>query len=190
MSCWVTRYWSAVRRPKRWRFSAFLDEAETANSTGWLLRENPIIIPLLRHAHERKMRRAYVEHVLGLLGAPIDAVEASGGEALSGRELEVLRILAEGLGNREIAERIFVSEATVKTVSVNLKLDARTRTKLSRGPEPMRCDVRDVSEISGSHPKRLRLRGRPSASVNHHYRKTSRPSRPRIQKLTGVPSSR
>jgi LuxR family maltose regulon positive regulatory protein len=112
-------------------FGPFLDEAETANSTGWLLRENPVIIPLLRHAHERKMRRAYVERVLELLGAPIDALKASGGEPLSGRELEVLRILAEGLGNREIAERIFVSEATVKTHVQRIlrKLDAGSRTQ-------------------------------------------------------------
>jgi len=112
-------------------FCPYFHEAETANSTGWLTRENPVIIPLLRHAHERKIRRAYVEHVLELLGAPIDAVEASGGEALSGRELEVLRILAEGLGNREIAERIFVSEATVKTHVQRIlrKLDASSRTQ-------------------------------------------------------------
>jgi DNA-binding CsgD family transcriptional regulator len=112
-------------------FGPYLEEAETVNSTGWLTRENPVIIPLLRHAHERKIRRAYVEQVLELLGAPIDAVEASGREALSGRELEVLRILAEGLGNREIAERIFVSEATVKThvQRIMRKLDADSRTQ-------------------------------------------------------------
>jgi ATP/maltotriose-dependent transcriptional regulator MalT len=112
-------------------FGPYLEEAEIANSTGWLTRENPIIIPLLRHAHERKMRRPYVEHVLERMGVPIDAVEASGGEALSGRELEVLRILAEGLGNREIAERIFVSEATVKTHVQRIlrKLDAGSRTQ-------------------------------------------------------------
>jgi DNA-binding NarL/FixJ family response regulator len=34
---------------------------------------------------------------------------------LSPREAEVLRLIAQGLNNREIAERLFVTEATVKT---------------------------------------------------------------------------
>jgi len=47
------------------------------------------------------------------------------------RELEILTLIAEGLSNREIAERIFVSENTVKTHSSRLfeKLNARRRTQ-------------------------------------------------------------
>ena len=45
------------------------------------------------------------------------AVPASDGlsEGLTGREVEVVRALAEGLSNAEIAARFFLSEATVKT---------------------------------------------------------------------------
>jgi ATP/maltotriose-dependent transcriptional regulator MalT len=112
-------------------FGPYLAETDAGNLAGYLLRENPIVIPLLRLAHEKNMHRAHCERVLELLGAPLDAVEASGGEALSDRELEVLRVMAEGLGNRDIAERLFVSEATVKThvQRVMRKLDAASRTQ-------------------------------------------------------------
>ncbi len=47
------------------------------------------------------------------------------------RELEILQLIAEGLSNREIAEKLFVSENTVKTHSSRLfdKLGARRRTQ-------------------------------------------------------------
>ena len=47
------------------------------------------------------------------------------------RELEILEQIAAGLSNREIAERLYVSENTVKThtTSVFAKLNARRRTQ-------------------------------------------------------------
>jgi ATP/maltotriose-dependent transcriptional regulator MalT len=47
------------------------------------------------------------------------------------RELEILELIASGLSNREIADKIFVSENTVKTHSSRLfdKLGARRRTQ-------------------------------------------------------------
>ncbi len=47
------------------------------------------------------------------------------------RELEILGLIAAGLSNREIAEKLFVSENTVKTHSSRLfdKLGAKRRTQ-------------------------------------------------------------
>ncbi|HJU76119.1 MAG TPA: response regulator transcription factor [Gemmatimonadaceae bacterium] len=47
------------------------------------------------------------------------------------RELEILEAMAAGLSNREIAERLFVSENTVKTHAARLfdKLTAKRRTQ-------------------------------------------------------------
>lgn len=50
---------------------------------------------------------------------------------LSKREYEVLKEVALGLSNQEIAEKLFVSESTVKTHVSNLfvKLNAKRRTQ-------------------------------------------------------------
>ena len=52
-------------------------------------------------------------------------------EPLSERELEVLQLIAEGLTNREIASRLFVSLNTVKAHTRNIygKLDVHSRTQ-------------------------------------------------------------
>jgi len=53
------------------------------------------------------------------------------GESLTPREHEILRLVSEGLGNREIARRLSISEHTVKfhVSSVLAKLDAGSRTE-------------------------------------------------------------
>jgi len=52
-------------------------------------------------------------------------------ESLSERELEVLRLVADGLSNRAIAEQLFITVGTAKTHTINIyrKLDVRSRTQ-------------------------------------------------------------
>jgi len=59
---------------------------------------------------------------------------------ISKREYEVLELIAQGLSNQEIAEKLFVSLNTVKTHSSNLfmKLEARRRTEAIRRAKELR----------------------------------------------------
>jgi DNA-binding NarL/FixJ family response regulator len=59
-----------------------------------------------------------------------ELAENSGKEALSGREIEVLRLIAAGNANKEIAARLSVGEDTVKRHVTNMlaKLEANDRT--------------------------------------------------------------
>lgn len=56
---------------------------------------------------------------------------ASRGGTLTARELEVLKLVAEGLPNREIGERLFIAHKTVSVHVSNIlaKLEASTRTQ-------------------------------------------------------------
>ncbi|HNQ07360.1 MAG TPA: response regulator transcription factor [Tetrasphaera sp.] len=62
--------------------------------------------------------------------ARVVATQRSAPRALSERELDVLQLIALGLTNREVARRLFVSEATVKTHLAHVydKLGAPSRT--------------------------------------------------------------
>jgi DNA-binding NarL/FixJ family response regulator len=69
--------------------------------------------------------------------APADDADddaLTGAESLTARELDVLRLLAEGLPNKAIAARLGISDQTVKfhVASIGGKLGARNRTDAVR----------------------------------------------------------
>jgi ATP/maltotriose-dependent transcriptional regulator MalT len=59
---------------------------------------------------------------------------------ISKRELEILKLIDEGLSNQQIAEKLFVSEHTVKKHVSNLffKLDVQRRTEAVKKAKNMR----------------------------------------------------
>jgi DNA-binding CsgD family transcriptional regulator len=84
-----------------------------------------------RHLRRRRSRRHYREYPQGPRPASNRRTPAEL-EELTEREREVLALIAAGLNNREIAERLIISPATAKThVSrILLKLEARDRAQL------------------------------------------------------------
>jgi len=88
------------------------------------LDEGAALVPLLHSA--RRASPAVVSSLLAVLDRPAKR------SAISAREQEVLELVAEGLSNREIAERLVVAPNTVKAHVRHLgtKLGASSRTQL------------------------------------------------------------
>ncbi|MFB4316475.1 response regulator [Actinomadura sp. 21ATH] len=97
-----------------------------AGATGYLLKDAPRddLFDAVRAAAEGRtvLSPAIASRLVSRVREP-----RSG--SLSGRELEVLRLVSRGTGNREIATELFISEATVKThlTHIYAKLDVNDR---------------------------------------------------------------
>jgi LuxR family maltose regulon positive regulatory protein len=115
-----------------------LHDALTLGSQGGYLRtfvdEEENLATLLRHASARITHRDYVKAILAEIGnsavvAPLTPFDMP--DALSEREVEVLRLVAAGLSNRDIGQQLFISEKTVKTHLSNImgKLGVVNRTQ-------------------------------------------------------------
>jgi len=77
-------------------------------------------------------QRVVVKEVVVLAGEPFVPDDSKRDElGITRRELEILALVAQGMSNREIAGRLFVSENTVKTHCSRAfdKLGARRRTQ-------------------------------------------------------------
>ena len=115
--------------------SALAAAMELAEPEGFIqdfLDEGAPMIRLLDEAIRRKVKPAFAHQLLNRFspGRPaeksIDLVEP-----LSERELEVLKLVAEGLSNQEIASRLYLSLRTIKFHTSNIygKLGVKSRTE-------------------------------------------------------------
>ena len=102
---------------------AFLDEGPAI----------PQMLPKVRSAAPAFVDRVLAASAVGQKDAATPAVTSQAvlAEPLSERELEVLGLVIEGLSNREIANRLFITVGTVKTHVHNIlgKLGVRRRTE-------------------------------------------------------------
>jgi LuxR family maltose regulon positive regulatory protein len=100
------------------------------------LLEGPQILPVLRLAARQDGFQR--EHAIAVLAATGEVVSPSvprpapARSILSNRERDVVRLVANGLSNKAIADTLFISEETVKTHLRRIfeKLDASSRTQV------------------------------------------------------------
>jgi DNA-binding NarL/FixJ family response regulator len=107
---------------------AQLTEALDAGARGFVLKEAPLG-DLVRAIEVVAGGETYVDPVLA--GLLVSASTNDKLPALTQREREVLRLLADGLPNEEIGRRLYISAETVRTHVRKAmdKLDADTRTQ-------------------------------------------------------------
>jgi DNA-binding NarL/FixJ family response regulator len=84
----------------------------------------------LGDAPRAKEHRDAAEAVTRSLGVVVPAHRSPGDGVLTPREVEVLGLVALGAGNREVAEALSISEATVRRhlANIYLRLGVTTRT--------------------------------------------------------------
>jgi DNA-binding NarL/FixJ family response regulator len=116
----------------------YIVDALRAGASGFLLKDAPTqdVVDAVRSvaAGDAVLSPAVTRQLLDQVGRRLPAPVSRSPEALSAltdREREVLRMLAAGLSNAELAEALFLSEATVKTHVSNLlgKLGLRDRVQ-------------------------------------------------------------
>jgi DNA-binding NarL/FixJ family response regulator len=111
-----------------------ISECLSAGAAGYLLKDMTSAelvkaIGLIRRG-ESILPRAFMQKWIRQMNR-VPHVSAEPWVALTDRELEVLQYLLEGLSNKELAQRLFLSETTVKNhlSSIFAKLGVRDRTQ-------------------------------------------------------------
>jgi NarL family two-component system response regulator LiaR len=109
--------------------------AVKAGALGYLLKDSTPeqLLEAIRQVHrgEPSLEPAIARKVLQELSHPGGAAGKQTSEPLTEREMEVLRLIAQGMSNKEIAAKIFVAEWTVRSHVSNIlgKLHLASRTQ-------------------------------------------------------------
>ena len=113
----------------------YVREAFAAGASGYLLKE-AVDSEVVRAVREVWAGGRYVHPTLGarLAQAEVDAARRAADDPLSEREREVLRLLALGHTNQEIARQLYISVRTAETHRAHImqKLGLGTRAELVR----------------------------------------------------------
>ena len=113
----------------------YIYEALLAGASGFVLKDDPPeqLIAAIRTvaAGDALLSPAVTRRVIQQFTRIPRAAQSSGLEQLTGRERDVLRLVAQGLSNAEIGEQLYIGETTVKThvTHVLQKLQLRDRVQ-------------------------------------------------------------
>jgi DNA-binding NarL/FixJ family response regulator len=158
--------------------------AVSAGAAGYLLKQAPVaelgVAIRAVAAGQAYLDPAVTGVVLGF--ARQGFRDAGGPWHLSRRELEVLELIAEGLSNREIAGRLFVSEETVRTHIKSTLRKMGKKHRLEAVLAALQVGLLDAARSTAGGPEFT-----PGGDANHPQRgsvRTPRPSHTEARPLT------
>lgn len=116
----------------------YVAEALRCGAMGYLLKDTPSeeLAAAIRSIHKgyTQLAPGLVEKIMAkvpIIAPPTPPTPPSSWDELTPREQDVLRLIAKGASNREIAQSLYISEGTVKNHVTNIlnRLNLRDRTQ-------------------------------------------------------------
>lgn len=116
----------------------YIVQAMQAGASGYLLKDLPSeqLASAVRAVHQgyTQLGPTITTKIISRLnsgGQQAEATKSTLAELFTGRELEVLQLLGQGKSNKEIAQKLFITEGTVKNHITRIlsQLNVRSRTE-------------------------------------------------------------